>query len=609
MGKHQGCLAVFLSLLLVSSSAGFILQVNAASDEWPMFHHDAEHTGTASTAVSGNSTLWQLPIGDKVYSSCAVVNGIVYVGSNNGTLYALNAANGTVVWSYNTGGIISSSPTVVDGKIYVGTAPVGSVGSLFVLNATNGELMWQGITDSAIDTSSPVLVTPSIGIGPLVCAVTTSGKIYAWDAITQMLLWSQVSVSNFSSSSPAANNGRLYIGSNDGYFYCVDPRTGVAIFSFQTGGRVVSSPAIADGVVYFGSDDYNVYALNATTGIPLWNFTTGDMLETCPAVANGIVYICSNDHLIYALNATNGTPIWSVHEYSQYWPPTASNSSYVYSSPAFSNGILYVGSFDGLVYALNATTGATIWSYDIGNFIYASPAIAYGVLYIGSFDGNIYAIGSYSGPIPTPMPSPSPSPTQTSSSGSSSSSSSSSGSSSSSSTSSTSTPAPTDSPLPTPETGTIQATTGSGNNVTLSLGGNITSTQITNATVTTDQNSGKTTITFTINGQSGNVGVGNVTIAKSDVPYGTTPTIYIDGDKVKSQGFMQDATNYYVWYTMHFSTHEVSIVFTSTAATQNQDFPLWAIGLIVVLIVAIVGTVVFLKRQGKTAPKTTHHGG
>lgn len=63
------------------------------------------------------------------------------------------------------------------------------------------------------------------------------------------------------------------------------------------------------------------------------------------------------------------------------------------SSPAVAKGTLYVGSYDGNVYALNATTGAKLWSYTTGNLVTSSPAVANGALYIGSGDANVYAFG------------------------------------------------------------------------------------------------------------------------------------------------------------------------------------------------------------------------
>jgi len=60
----------------------------------------------------------------------------------------------------------------------------------------------------------------------------------------------------------------------------------------------------------------------------------------------------------------------------------------VFSSPAVANGTVYVGSEDNNVYALNATTGAKVWSFTTGSSVYSSPAVANGVVYVGSDDNK-----------------------------------------------------------------------------------------------------------------------------------------------------------------------------------------------------------------------------
>jgi len=70
----------------------------------------------------------------------------------------------------------------------------------------------------------------------------------------------------------------------------------------------------------------------------------------------------------------------------------------VYSSPALANGVVYVGSGDDNVYALNADTGAKLWSYTTGGGVYdSSPAVANGVVYVGSDDKNLYALNAKNG--------------------------------------------------------------------------------------------------------------------------------------------------------------------------------------------------------------------
>jgi hypothetical protein len=111
-------------------------------------------------------------------------------------------------------------------------------------------------------------------------------------------------------------------------------------------------------------------------------------------------------------------------------------------------------------------------------------------------------------------------------------------------------------------------------------------------------------LSFTVTGQSGTTGFGNVTIPKNAVTNGTTPRIYIENQPSQNQGYTQDINNYYVWYTTHFSTHEVSIVFTltpnSTQSTlQSKSLPQeLTFGVIVgVLGVSIVSVILVVRKK------------
>jgi outer membrane protein assembly factor BamB len=107
-----------------------------------------------------------------------------------------------------------------------------------------------------------------------------------------------------------------------------------------------------------------------------------------PAVANGVVYDSG-----YALNASTGAKLWS-------YPPAAGEAP-----TSVANGVVYVSDEIGDLYALNASTGTLRWTYYIGpsfpvaGFVDSAPLIANGVVYIGSFDGSIYALNASTGAL------------------------------------------------------------------------------------------------------------------------------------------------------------------------------------------------------------------
>jgi outer membrane protein assembly factor BamB len=219
-------------------------------------------------------------------------------------------------------------------------------------------------------------------------------------------------------SSPAISAGALYVGSSDHNLYALDAATGALRWKFKTEGRITSSPAISAGVVYCGSFDSNFYAVDATTGQLRWKFKTVgerrfaathlhgaepaaetmpdpfDFYLSSPVVANGVVYFGSGDTNIYALDAATGSLKWKFK-----------TGDVVHASPAISDGVLFVGSWDSYFYALDAATGKVKWRFKTGEDpqihnqvgIQSSAAIADGIVYFGCRDSQFYAVDAATG--------------------------------------------------------------------------------------------------------------------------------------------------------------------------------------------------------------------
>jgi outer membrane protein assembly factor BamB len=174
---------------------------------------------------------------------------------------------------------------------------------------------------------------------------------------------------------------------------------------FQTRGPVLSSPAVDGGTVYFGSSDQDFYAVDQATGALKWKFHTESAIASSPAVSGGIVYFGSFDGAFYALDAAHGALKWKfetegerrfshrrLHGLQPYAEVMPDPWDFWLSSPAVSNGMVYFGSGDSHVYALDAATGALRWKGPTGDVVHASPAIAGGNLIIGSWDSFVYAV-------------------------------------------------------------------------------------------------------------------------------------------------------------------------------------------------------------------------
>lgn len=120
MNNHVYQILVSLSilLLLISSSTYADIICSSCGTSNPDHYNFCDHCGTTLKAIN---LLWKYKTGSGVFSSPAVVDGRVYVGSNDGYIYCLSADSGDLIWKYETGSYVPSSPTVSGGRVYVGS--------------------------------------------------------------------------------------------------------------------------------------------------------------------------------------------------------------------------------------------------------------------------------------------------------------------------------------------------------------------------------------------------------------------------------------------------------------------------------------------------------
>ncbi len=367
------------------------MTVVLAACDWTVFGYDGAHTrnnqfdtSTSATNVRQLVTAWRGSTGGAVSSSPAVANGVVYVGSHDGKLYAFDAKSRqgctlyvcAPLWTATTGGAVSSSPAVANGVVYVGSDD----GRLYAFDAN-------GVTG---------------------CSGTPKTCSPLWTAATQGPV----------ASSPLVANGAVYVGSDDGHLDAFDatgvngcsgmPITCSPLWTAPTGGPVRSSPALASGSVYVGSDDGKLYAFDANgvrgctgaprTCTPEWTATTYGAIESSPTVAGGAVYVGSGDGSLYAFDAAGvkgcaGTPLTCAPTW------TARTGGAIESSPAVANGVVFVGSDDGHLDAFDPTvpgacsaapvTCSPTWTADTGGPVRSSPALAGGLVYVGSDAGRL----------------------------------------------------------------------------------------------------------------------------------------------------------------------------------------------------------------------------
>ena len=214
-------------------------------------------------------------------------------------------------------------------------------------------------------------------------------------------------------SSPAIYDDTVFIGSYDHRVYALDLPTGKKLWSYDTGGWVGSSPVIHDGMLFVGSDvgyrNGQLLALDSDSGTLVWAFNASSDVHSSPAVdpALGIVYVGSNDNYLYALDALGildgdqGIPEISINGSDLIW--NYSTGGAIKASPAVdpSTHIVYVPSWDGNIYAVDGRNGTLLWKRYITPYLYASPAISGDMLVIAGHyqDGSVWALNKHTGEV------------------------------------------------------------------------------------------------------------------------------------------------------------------------------------------------------------------
>ena len=330
--------------------------------------------------------MWKLTTGEIELTDHVVADGTLYVGSEDGYLYAIDTGDGRLKWQYKLGEDIDESPAVSDGIVFVGS----SDDSIHAVNAEDGSLKWKvKYSDYGYLNYSP-LVADGIVI------LNYTGRysdyllaLYIEDGTSKWEIKSEDDM-----TMPAISDNILCYGSDDEYIYAVNVDNGERLWRFNAESEINNPPVVSDGIVYVITG-YSIQALNIDDGKHRWKMKTGDDIGSQPIVVDGIVYVCSEDDYLYALNASNGIMKWKYEV------------GYAYLSvPAASNGVLYVSpeyadclyAFD-MAKSITSYEGVLKWKFEVMDDITSSPVIYDGAVYVSSQDRNLYSLNADDGTL------------------------------------------------------------------------------------------------------------------------------------------------------------------------------------------------------------------
>ncbi|MDI9394258.1 MAG: PKD domain-containing protein [Euryarchaeota archaeon] len=418
--SKEGNYAVSLTVSNENSSdslevAGMItvsVEIPSVSDDtWYQFHKDALHSGYMnSSAPNSANVAWIAQPLDDTYSlipssSVAIAEGKVFGLCNGptddngnpespyGQLVAFDERTGKEVWNVTVSAPewgSWSSPAYDSGKVF---ASAGI--ETYCVNASTGDVIWTFHNPSDLASCNG---GPAIGDGKVFASDWDGGNYYCLDENTGALLWTFTVDGTFAQATPAYKDGKVYFScwASANAVYCVNAATGELIWkndNFESnpcGSVTISNDGLY--VTVFGSGSLGgIYKLDLTDGHILWSRSDVPPTDSTPAVLDGKVYFsagyfATSDLKTYCLDAADGQTIWETNASDKIgdWA----------CSPAIADGKVFTGGASEefsdscqILYALNADTGAVVWSYEGCG---CSPAVADNTVF-STGSGKLYA--------------------------------------------------------------------------------------------------------------------------------------------------------------------------------------------------------------------------
>ena len=314
--------------------------------------------------------VWRFQTGGWVDAAPLIVDGTVYVGSQDGFLYALSAASGAPVWKYDAGANVAASAASAGGLIIAADLD----GRVHAVERDAGSRKWMTAPESRI--WGGVAANESAAF-----AANEDGVVFAASLKDGSELW-RFAADDAIYGGVAVSGGAVFVASQDDWVYALDAKSGGVKWRTEMSGGANSAPIFANGLVIVGSWDERLYAMDEDTGANVWNFWAGGAIVRAAAASESAVFFGADDGFAYSVSLEDGSLNWR-----------RKIGERVRSTPALDGGLLYIASGD-TVFALDAANGAEVWSFETGGEAGASLAVRDGAVYAGSRDETVYAIAA-----------------------------------------------------------------------------------------------------------------------------------------------------------------------------------------------------------------------
>lgn len=304
-----------------------------------------------------------------------VRDSVVFVGTLNGEVHAIQMRTGDRVGRKTLGVAIAGSP-VLSGNLLIAASAKGEE-SLVGYDLTIGKIVWRASLDAIA--TSPILEDDHVYVA------TLDGTLCCLDAHDGSIVWKTETVKEEDPpdpirSSPVLVNGVLACGTDRGVLLAADAETGRLLWRVDVGSSIFAGAVALDGKIIVGTIGGTLVCVDVRTGDILWRYDAKAPLYGAASGASGLVFVGSADGILHAIRLDNGTSAW-----------TFATQSVINCAPFVSGEVLYVGSLDRKIYALDAATGTKLWQSDAAGRIKVSPVQWGSTLLVTSEDKYVTA--------------------------------------------------------------------------------------------------------------------------------------------------------------------------------------------------------------------------
>jgi len=281
------------------------------------------------------------------------------------------------LWVFQCEDEVRSSPAVHQGVLYIGAHD----NNLYALNVHDGSFKWKYPTEHRVVSSPAVAEAEN-----LVLFGSVDHMLYAVDTRVGKKVWT-VRTDGPVRSSPSIEHGHVFFGSDDGKLYAVRLSTGRIQWTWTGGMPIHSCPLVTGELIVVGQESGDVSGTDLS-GKVVWRFKAKRAVSSSPIEHDGLVFFGSLDCQVYALDIMRGWKVWEFR-----------TGKAVISSPAYGEDKIFIGSVDGRLYAIDVSSGKERWHFETEGQITSSPAYADGAVYFGGVDGNVYSLEAKTGEL------------------------------------------------------------------------------------------------------------------------------------------------------------------------------------------------------------------